>query len=91
MIETIRQGLQPDGITVSIAKLCRWFGVPRRTVHYKPAKLASKVDPKFATSIKTMIKESRSFGYRAVCASARVQQERRAARGTIGQSVALTV
>ncbi|ETH67689.1 hypothetical protein L567_3167, partial [Bordetella pertussis STO1-CHLA-0006] len=31
MIETIRQGLQADGITVSIAKLCRWFNVPRRT------------------------------------------------------------
>lgn len=25
---TIRQGLQAEGITVSIAKLCRWFGVP---------------------------------------------------------------
>ncbi|CPK42505.1 integrase core domain-containing protein [Bordetella pertussis] len=34
MIETIRQGLQADGITVSIAKLCRWFNVPRRTVYY---------------------------------------------------------
>lgn len=47
MIETIRQGLQADGITVSIAKLCRWFGVPRRTVYYKPVKSASKVDAKF--------------------------------------------
>ena len=25
MIETICQGLQADGITVSISKLCRWF------------------------------------------------------------------
>ena len=28
VIETIRQGLQADGITVSISKLCRWFDVP---------------------------------------------------------------
>lgn len=54
MIETIHQGLQAEGITVSIAKLCRWFGVPRRTVYYKPVKSAPKVDPKFATPIKAM-------------------------------------
>ncbi len=36
MIETIRQGLKDDGLTVSVAKLCRWFGVPRRTVYYTP-------------------------------------------------------
>ena len=43
----IRQGLQAEGITVSIAKLCRWFGVPRRSVYYKPVKSPPKVDPKF--------------------------------------------
>lgn len=66
MIETIRQGLQAEGITVSIAKLCRWFGVPRRKVYYKPVKSVPKVDPKFATPIKAMIEESPSFGYRTV-------------------------
>jgi len=66
VIETIRQGLQAEGITVSISKLCRWFGVPRRTVYYKPVKSAPKVDPKFATPIKAMIEESPSFGYRTV-------------------------
>jgi putative transposase len=44
-----RQGLQAEGITVSIAKLCRWFGVPRRSVYYKPVKSPPKVDPKFVT------------------------------------------
>ena len=43
MIETIRQGLQAEGITVSISKLCRWFGVPRRSVYYKPVKAAPKL------------------------------------------------
>ncbi|WP_459615941.1 hypothetical protein [Bordetella sp. 2513F-2] len=58
--------MQADGITVSIAKLCRWFGVPRRTVYYKPVKSAPKVDPKFAAPIKAMIEESPPFGYRTV-------------------------
>lgn len=35
MIETIRQGLEEDGFKVSISKLCRWFGVPRRTFYYR--------------------------------------------------------
>ncbi|CAM5211913.1 IS3 family transposase ISKpn40 [Castellaniella defragrans] len=66
MIETIRQGLKEDGYTVSIAKLCQWFNIPRRTVYYKPTKAAPTVDPKFAEPIKTMIEESPSFGYRTV-------------------------
>jgi len=66
VIETIRQGLQAEGITVSIAKLCRWFNVPRRTVYYRPVKAAPKVDKRFSEPIKAMIEESPSFGYRTV-------------------------
>ncbi len=66
MIETIRQGLQAEGITVSMAKLCGWFGVPRRTVYYKSVKSTPKVDAKFTEPIKSMIEESPSFGYRTV-------------------------
>lgn len=36
MILFLQQGLLSDGITVPITKLCAWFGVPRRTVYYKP-------------------------------------------------------
>ncbi|HBP30905.1 MAG TPA: IS3 family transposase [Advenella kashmirensis] len=66
MIESIRQGLKADGYTVSVAKLCQWFGIPRRTVYYKPIKAALKVNPTFAEPIKAMIEESPSFGYRTV-------------------------
>ena len=66
MIEMIRQGLQAEGITVSIAKLCRWFNVPRRTVYYKPVKSPAKLDAQFVTPIKALIEESPSFGYRTV-------------------------
>src|SRR5699024_5643670 len=67
MIETIRQGLKDDGYNVSIAKLCRWFNVPRRTMYYKPVKNSvPKIQERFAKPIKAMIEENPSFGYRTV-------------------------
>src|SRR5699024_3563161 len=67
MIETIRQGLKEDGYNVSIAKLCRWFKVPRRTMYYQPVKKAApRVQERFAKPIKAMIEENPSFGYRTV-------------------------
>ena len=66
MIETIRQGLQADGITVSISKLCRWFEVPRRSVYYRPVKAAPTLQEHFVAPIKAMIEENPSFGYRTV-------------------------
>ncbi|MHC9236753.1 IS3 family transposase [Pseudooceanicola sp. 502str34] len=66
MIRRIQQGLGAEGITVSIARLCAWFGVPRRTVYYKPVKAAPRIDPRFAEPIKAMIEEEPSFGYRTV-------------------------
>ena len=67
MIAMIRQGLKADGYNVSIAKLCRWFNVPRRTMYYKPVKkTAPKVQDHFAKPIKAMIEENPSFGYRTV-------------------------
>lgn len=51
---------------MSIARLCDWFGVPRRTAYYKPVKAAPRIDPRFAEPIKTMIEEEPSFSYRTV-------------------------
>ena len=66
MIRAIQQGLLADGFKVSIAKLCSWFDVPRRTVYYKPLKSAPKVDARFETPIKDLIEKEPSFGYRTV-------------------------
>lgn len=67
MIVTIKQGLEEDGIKVSMTKLCRWFEVPRRrTVYYRPTKAAPKVQERFETPIKAMIEQEPSFGYRTV-------------------------
>ena len=66
MIRKLWQGLLEDGLKVSIAQLCAWFGVPRRTVYYRPTKSAPQVNPELATPIKKMIDEEPSFGYRTV-------------------------
>jgi len=66
VIETIRQGLKDDGYAVSISQLCRWFGIPRRTVYYKTTKKPPTVQERFAGPIKQMIEENPSFGYRTV-------------------------
>jgi putative transposase len=66
LIRSIQQGLLSEGIMVSIAKLCAWFGVARRAVYYTPAKAAPKVDPRFADPIKALIEQEPSFGYRTV-------------------------
>ena len=66
MISSIQQGLKDDGFEVSVAKLCRWFGVPRRTVYYRPTKAPPQVRPELAEPIKKLIEEEPSFGYRTV-------------------------
>ena len=55
-----------EGWTVSVSQLCRWFGVPRRTVYYRPTKAPPKVRPGLAEPIKTLIEQEPSFGYRTV-------------------------
>ena len=66
MIRTLHEGLLAEGISVPLAKLCAWFGVPRRTIYYKPTKAAPTVDPRLADPIKAMIEAEPSFGYRTV-------------------------
>ncbi|MCD9030113.1 IS3 family transposase [Luteimonas sp. BDR2-5] len=65
---TIQQGLREDGFQVSMVKLCRWFGVARRSVYYKPTKAAPVVKPELAGPIKALIEAEPSFGYRTVAA-----------------------
>ena len=66
MILRLQQGLLDEGIRASLSQLCRWFGVPRRTVYNQPTKAAPKVDEQLAVPIKAMIEENPSFGYRTV-------------------------
>ena len=55
MIVAIHQGLKDEGVSVSISQLCRWFGIPRRTVYYRPTSKTPIVQERFADPIKQMI------------------------------------
>ena len=66
MIWSIQQGLRADGYQVSISRLCRWFGVSRRTVYYRSRKSAPRVREDLLRPIKALIEQEPSFGYRTV-------------------------
>ena len=66
MILDVQQGLAADGFHVSLVKLCRWFDLPRRTLYYRSAKSAPKVQEHLVAPIKVLIEEHPSFGYRTV-------------------------
>jgi hypothetical protein len=71
---TIQQGLREDGFIVSMVKLCRWFGVPRRSVYYRSTKAPAKVTPALAEPIKALIEAEPSFGYRTVAGLLRMNK-----------------
>src|SRR5690242_8147024 len=48
LIVSLQQGLKADGVVVTTSQLCRWFGVPRRTVYYRETKAPSKVQATLA-------------------------------------------
>jgi putative transposase len=66
MMWSIQQGLRADGYEVSISRLCRWFGISRRTVYYRPRKSAPRVREDLVSPIKALIEQEPSFGYRTV-------------------------
>jgi putative transposase len=49
-----------------MTKIFSWFDVPRRTMHYDPAKATSKVQERFTERIKQFIEVDPSRGYRPV-------------------------
>ena len=55
MIQTVKQGLEAEGVKVPMTKLCQWFEVPRRSVYYKPIKSAPKVQERLERPIKALI------------------------------------
>ena len=71
---SIQQGLREDGFEVSMVKLCRWFGVARRSVYYKSVKATPKVKPELAEPIRELIEAEPSFGYRTVAGLLRMNK-----------------
>ncbi len=62
----VQSELAREGAKVSITKLCRWFGISRRSYYYKPKAGASRIDEKKVERIKATIEEYPTYGYRRV-------------------------
>ena len=67
--------MREEGQTVSIAQLCRWFGVPRSTVYYRPpTKVVPKlpiVDKDLERRIREIIDAEPAVGLRMITARVR--------------------
>ena len=62
----VQAEMAEDGDKVSISQLSRWFGVPRRTLYYRPTKQARKVNTVLAQKVKELIGELPFAGYRTL-------------------------
>ena len=67
--------MREEGHTVAIAQLCRWFGVPRSTVYYRPPVRAAPrppvVDTTVEAQIRTIIEAEPAAGVRMITARVR--------------------
>jgi len=55
-----------EGKMVSLAKLCKWLGVPRRSIYYKPVKRTPVYDENLVLRVKELIEKHPELGYRRV-------------------------
>ena len=72
---TVQGLMRAEGKTVSIAQLCRWFGVPRSTFYYRPPVRAVPkppvVDKGLETKIRAIIDKDPAVGLRMITARIR--------------------
>jgi len=63
--------MRAEGKAVSIAQLCRWFGVPRSTFYYRPTMAGPRtpvLDPALVATIRTIIEAEPAAGLRMITA-----------------------
>ena len=68
--------MRAEGKAVSIAQLCRWFGVPRSTFYYRPMTTGPRpavLDSALVATIRTIIEAEPAAGLRMI--TARVRRE----------------
>lgn len=65
-MRSVQVELASEGHVVSLSQLCRWLGVPRRSMYYRPKRRRSVVDPDKAAQVKAVIERFPSYGYRRI-------------------------
>ncbi|WP_257216213.1 DDE-type integrase/transposase/recombinase [Stenotrophomonas sp. SbOxS2] len=73
-MRSVQPRLKDEGFVVPTTKLCKWFGVVRRTTCYKPTRAPAQAKQELAEPIKEMIEAEPSFGYRTVAALLRMNK-----------------
>ena len=60
----VQSEMVAEGHKVGITKLCRWFGISRRTFYYKPKQRQPKIDEEKVRLIKKKMEAFPTYGYR---------------------------
>jgi len=60
----LQSELTQEGCQISITKLCRWFGISRRTFYYRPISREKKLDAKKVAKVKAKMEQFPTYGYR---------------------------
>ena len=66
--------MRAEGNEVSMARLCRWFGVPRSTVYYRGTpvrRLGRAIDAALVETVRTIIEANPAYGLRRITALVR--------------------
>ena len=58
--------MKEEGLEVSVAKLCRWLGISRSSVYYRPKARQRVVDEMKARRVKDIIERFPTYGYRRI-------------------------
>ena len=76
--------MEAEGKTVSIASLCRWFGLPRSSFYYRPTpRTVRRCDPEKVRLVRAIIDENPGYGVRRLTAMARKRSAEPANRKSV--------
>jgi putative transposase len=67
-VKAVQAELASEGAHVSVARLCAWFGLPRRSFYYQPTPRRQPLDAERVGAIQALIERFPAYGYRRIAA-----------------------
>ena len=64
LVRSLQAQLAEESHAVSVVKLCRWLGFPRRSLYYRPKSLKRAINADFAVRVKLALERFSTYGYR---------------------------
>lgn len=58
--------MRSEGKTVTLSQIAKWFGIPRRTLYYRPRKRIRRVSAELESHVKMMMEKFPTYGYRRI-------------------------